>query len=149
MAPLHSLRGTVFWSETDSARIAHFSSFFKMCEWAEEDFYRRLVGDDRFHDILKQGVMFPRVRAECSFEYPLHVHDDYRVDIVDVVVGGKSVAYAFEVWNETHGRLSARCTIVTVAVDIGEFRAVDVPQDLREALLRAGARVKDGAGSNS
>ncbi|MCE4604899.1 MAG: acyl-CoA thioesterase [Aeropyrum sp.] len=142
MAAIHSFRGTVFWSETDAARIAHFSTFFKLCEWAEEDFYRRVAGGEAFHDVLKRGVMFPRVRAECTYRYPLHVHDDFRVDIVDVVVGGKSITYRFEVWNETHGELSAECTIVTVAVDVERFEAVEVPGEFREALVRAGARMR-------
>ncbi|BAA79653.2 conserved hypothetical protein [Aeropyrum pernix K1] len=143
---VHSLRGTVFWSETDAAQIAHFSTFFKICEWAEEDFFRRALGDEAFHGVLESNVMFPRVRAECTYHYPLHVHDDFRVDIVDVVIGVKSITYTFKVWNETHSTLSAECRLVTVAVDPRGFKSVEVPGYIRERLLEAGARRAESGG---
>ncbi len=136
--PLHSLRLPLYWSETDAAGIAHFSSIVKFCEWAEEDLYRRLF-PGRFERVGEWGVVFPRVRVECDFKAPIYAHEIVRVDIVSVEVGRSSIAYRFEVWNETRGYLAAACRIVTVSVDRRTMRSVEVPGEVREALERLGA----------
>lgn len=142
MAVLHSLRFPLYWSETDAARIAHFSSIFKFCEWAEEDFHRRLFPES-FHRVLEAPVIFPRVRAECDFYKPIYAHEMVRVDVVEAVIGRKSIAYTFEVYNETRGWLAARCRVVTVAVDPRTMRGVEVPEEVKKRLLEAGARLRE------
>ncbi len=105
----------------------------------EEDFFNTVLG----WRWRPGSVMFPRVRAECSYYKPLFVHDDFRVDIVDVVIGRKSITYRFEVYNESRGYKSADCTIVTVAVSPDTMEAIEVPGDVRDKLLRAGARLRE------
>ncbi len=133
---IYSFRSRVFWSDTDAARIAHFSSFFRFCEMAEESM---------FHDLLgwrwrPGSFMMPRVKAECGYYAPLYVHDDFRVDVVDIVIGNSSITYRYEVVNETRGYKAAECSIVTVAVDPERMRSIPIPGEVREALLRIGAR---------
>ncbi len=135
-APIYSFRTVMWWSETDAAGIAHFSSIFKLCEWAEESYLKSLLGE-RFRDATSIDVIFPRVHASCDFERPIYAHDDVRVDIVSVRVGETSVTWEFEVYDESRGWLSARCRIVTVAVRRESMSKVRVPDELRR-LLAAG-----------
>jgi len=142
-----SARYRVRWSETDAAGFVHFSNFLRYCERAEEDFLLSLGFRYRFiRGTSIPLVAFPRVRAGCEYRAPLRPGDVFRVDIVDVVVGNKSIAYRFEIMNETLGRLSAVCEIVAVAYSLERGESVPVPSELREKLLAAGARLRGEAG---
>jgi len=127
--PLFSYRGRVYWSDTDAAQIAHFSSFFRYCERAEEEFIVSRLGGWR-----RGGIVFPRVRAECDFRAPMYPHDLFRVDIVGARVGRKSITYEFRVYNESRGWLAAEGSIVVVAFDPVRGEAVPVPEELRRLL---------------
>lgn len=141
MAPLFSAKYRVWWSETDAALMMHFSNFFRACERTEEEFLSSLG----VTQVGRPGsrLLMPRVRAECDYESPLRPGDVYRVDLVDLVLGRSSLQYTYEIYNETAGRLSARCRIVTVVYDEATGRAREIPRELRERLLSAGARQRD------
>ncbi len=126
---LFSYRGRVYWSDTDAAQIAHFSSIFRYCERAEEELVVSRLGGWR-----PGSIVFPRVRAECDFHRPLYPHDVFRVDIVEARVGRKSITYRFRVYNETRGWLAAEGSIVVVAFDPSKGEAVEVPEEIRRAL---------------
>ncbi|MET1128277.1 MAG: thioesterase family protein [Thermoproteota archaeon] len=142
--PIFSWEGRVYWSETDAAQIAHFSTFFRYCEATEEELLQSAAGVK-----WEPGKpMFPRVHASCDYYAPLRVHDRYRVDVVGIEVGEKSITYEYEVHNLDLGVLAARCKIVTVAVDPSSFKPVKVPREVEEALLKLGARKRGERGSN-
>jgi len=137
---LFSLEGRVYWSDTDAARLVHFSNILRYCERAEEEFMISLLG----RGWRPGSPLFPRVHVECDYYSTLAPHERWRVDIVDVVIGRKSIEYAFEVYNLERGSLAAKCKIVAVAFDPARGAAVEVPKELREALIRAGARAREG-----
>ena len=144
-----SARYRVQWSETDAAGFVHFSNFLRYCERAEEDFLLSLGFRYRFVNAATPVLAFPRVRAGCDYMAPLRPGDRFRVDIVDVVLGNKSITYRFELFNEELGVASARCEIVAVAYSLVEGRSVPVPGELRERLLAAGARPREGGGGGA
>lgn len=148
MGAVFSKRLTVYWSESDAAGIAHFSSFFKFLEWTEEDFMEEVLGSLP----SRPRIIFPRVHASCDYKRPLRVHDKVRIDIVAVLLGRSSITYEFIVFNETLGVESASCRIVAVAVDTETLKAVALPKELVEALLRRGAELKgssEGRGNSA
>ena len=128
--PVYSLEGRVYWSETDAAQIAHFTSFLRWCEKTEEEFMLQVAG----RGWAPGSLVFPRVHAECDYHYPLLPHQRYRVDIVSVRVGRKSIEWRYEIHNLDAGRLAAECRIVTVAYDPARGEAVEVPGELRRIL---------------
>ncbi|MCE4624613.1 MAG: acyl-CoA thioesterase [Desulfurococcales archaeon] len=128
--PIYSLEGRVYWSETDAAQIAHFTSFLRYCEKTEEEFVLEITGKR----IFPPPVLFPRVHVEIDYSVPLRVHDKYRVDIVDVRVGRKSITWTFKIYNQTLKALAAECKIVTVAFDPTTWTSIEVPEDLRRAI---------------
>jgi len=131
--PIFSLEGRVYWSETDAAQIAHFTSFLRWCEKTEEEFIVSRLGEGW----IRGGVIFPRVHAECDYYYPVAPHERYRVDIVGVRVGRKSIEWEYEIHNLDAGRLAAKCRIVTVAFDPARGESVPVPDRLRRLLEEA------------
>lgn len=139
---IFSREGRVYWNQTDAAQIAHFSSIFSYCEETEEEFFASILGA-RWRP---GNVLFPRVHASCDFKTPLRVHDRFRVDIDEVLVGEKSITYKFHVYNLDLDSLAAECIIVTVAVDPATFKGVRVPEELVERLLANGARRREEAG---
>jgi acyl-CoA thioester hydrolase len=136
---IYSYRSTAYWSETDAAGIVHFSNYFRYCERAEEEFFRKLLGG--FPDILNRyGVIVPRVRASCDYHHPIYPHDDFRVDIVDIEIGNRSLKYRFEVFNESRAVKAADCEIVVAIVDPSVMKSIEIPSQLRELLKSVGAR---------
>ncbi len=138
MGAIYSKRLTVYWSESDAAGIAHFSSFFKFLEWTEEDFMEEVLGSLP----SRPPVIFPRVHASCDYLSPLRVHEKARIDMVSIVVGRSSVTYEFIVYNESMGTESARCRITAVAVDPSTLKPVKLPEDLVKALVGRGAKLR-------
>ncbi len=136
--PIHVSRGRVYWSETDAAVMMHFSNFFRICEKTEEDFFETL--GLRFDP--DSTIVFPRAHASCDYHYPLYPGDKYRVAIVEIVVGRTSIEYSFEIHNETHDKLSAKCRIVAVAYDKAMRKPVPIPDALKKLLIERGAREK-------
>ncbi len=129
---LFEYRGRVYWSETDAAGIAHFTSILRYCERAEEELLVTRLGGYR-----RGGLVFPRVHVECDYSGPLYPHDEYRVVIEEASVGGKSIRLRFRVDNLTRGYLAARGLFVTVAYDPVAGRSVEVPGEIRRLLAGA------------
>jgi len=138
MKPIHSFKTLVWWSETDAAGIMHFSSIFKLCEWAEEDFIKKLTGKT-FKEATAHRIIFPRVHASCDFIKPLYAHEEAKVNITSISLGKSSITWIFDVYNESRGYLAAKCKIVTVAVDRFQMKSVEIPKDIRDLLEKAGA----------
>ncbi|MFN4045791.1 MAG: acyl-CoA thioesterase [Acidilobaceae archaeon] len=145
---IFSYRSRAYWSETDAAGIVHFSNFFRYCERAEEEFFKSILGG--FPGLLdKHGVIVPRVRASCSYSSPIFPHDDFRVDIVDIVLGRKSISYKFEVYNESKGNTkSAECEVTVAIVNPSIMKSVEIPEALRSLLKTLGARDKELIGDS-
>ena len=140
--PIHVYRGYAYWSETDAAGIVHFSNFFRYCERTEEDFWiSRFGGLDKARS--KFNVLFPRVRAECNYHFPIYPYNRYRVEIVDIVVGNSSITYRYKIFNESMGeRLSAECTITVVCVEKDTMKSRPIPDEIRKFLMDIGASKK-------
>lgn len=139
---IYVYRSIAYWNETDAAGIVHFSNFFRFCERAEEDFWINRYGGlgvarEKFN------ILFPRVRAECSFYFPIYPYDRFRVEIEDIIVGRSSITYRHKIFNESRGnRLSAECIITTVCVERGKMSSIPIPDEIREFLFKNGAKKK-------
>nr|QBO56721.1 thioesterase ITB [uncultured archaeon]UMA73083.1 thioesterase ITB [uncultured archaeon] len=145
---LYSKSYRVYWSETDAALMMHFSNFFRVCERTEEEFLRSLGFEQ--HGTGSQAIGSScQGFAECDYRSPLRPGDMYRVDIVDIVMGSSSLRWHYEIYNETRGELSATCEIVTVAYDESLGKSVPIPDEIREKLMKAGARPREALVSGS
>ena len=120
----------------------HFSNFFRFCERAEEDFWINKYGGlnearNRFN------VLFPRVRAECNFYFPIYPYDRFRVEIVEITLGNSSITYKHKIYNESRGDIpSAECVITVVCIDKKTFKSRPIPEEVRNFLLKNGAKTK-------
>lgn len=139
---IYIYRSIAYWNETDAAGIVHFSNFFRYCERAEEDFWINNYGGLN-EAREKFDVLFPRVRAECKYYFPIYPYDKFRVEIEDIILGNSSITYRHKIFNESRGdRLSAECTITVVCVKKDSMKSVPLPEELRNFLKRHGAKEK-------
>jgi acyl-CoA thioester hydrolase len=85
----------VEFCETDSAGIAHFSSFFLYMEQAEHAFLRH-VGLSVFQPDQEGTITWPRVNAQCDYVGAVRFEDLLDVHVSIKRLGQKSVTYVFE-----------------------------------------------------
>ena len=94
MSQTFTTRRRVEFCETDSARLAHFSSFFLYMEQAEHALLREAGLSVVIHD--DQGtISWPRVHASCDYEGGAKFEDVLEITVHVERLGAKSVAYAF------------------------------------------------------
>ena len=137
---IYTLEGRAYWADADPAGIVYFARLIEYCARAEEEFLVTTAGAG-----WRPGLpVFPRVRVECDFQAPIRVHERWRVSIDRLLVGKTSLDYRFTVENLDAGATAARGRIVTVALDPATGRPVQLPEELRRALLRAGAEAREG-----
>jgi acyl-CoA thioester hydrolase len=132
-SPFRTTRRVEF-VDTDMARIAHFSNFFRWMESAEVEFLRSLgLSVHMPYEGLALG--FPRVSASCDYLRPARFEDLLTVTVRVQSVGRKSVTYAFEFFRDdellARGRVTSVCCRVSPD---GSFESTDVPASLRARL---------------
>lgn len=120
-------RYRIYWSETDSAGIAHFTSILRIVERAEEDLYRA----HRVGDIHK---MLPRVEVHARYMSPLRWGDEIEVELSLDEARRRGLRYRFEIINITTNRKAAEGYIAFACVEKknGEIEATECPKELIE-----------------
>lgn len=120
----------VEWHDTDAARIAHFTAFFRYMEEVEHEYLRSLGLSVLMHDA--EGPMsWPRVSVDCRYTGAVRFEDELDVSLEVARLGGKSVTYRFVF---THaGRAVAEGTMTSVCCRIlpdGTPRAIAIPESI-------------------
>ncbi len=100
----------VAWVDTDAMGIMHFSNYFRLCERAEQYF----LGSK---DLKGEGIFLPRVNATCDYTYPLRFRHKARVEVSIKEIGKRHITFVYSIFNQTAGKLSAKCSIVVVSVN--------------------------------
>ena len=115
----------IYWSETDAAGIAHFSTILRIIERAEEDLYRS-KGLPKIHSML------PRIEVHARFRSPLRWGDEILVRLELDEARSRGLRYRFEIINLTTGSNAAEGYIVLACVEQegGSIRAVQCPKEL-------------------
>jgi acyl-CoA thioester hydrolase len=134
----HRLR--VRWVDTDGSGIIHFSAVFRFAEAAEIEFFRA-VGAPFRHVMEDLGYMIPRVHVEADFRRPLRFDDEVEILVVPGRVGRSSIALEHRLIGPSGNGAEPHVVVRNVAAltDRAIGRAVPWPDDLRAALLAAGA----------
>ena len=135
----HRYRRRVQFAEVDSARIAHFSHFFRYMEEAEHAMWR-----EAGLSIAARDEVFGYVRVGASFEYhaPLHFEDECDVHLRIVKITRASMAYACAVTRGDERIATGAMTIVcTTRGADGRRVSAPIPADVRDrfAIAEGGA----------
>ncbi len=132
----------VEWCDTDLAGIVYYANFFRYCEMAESELFRRL-GTSKTGMTDEFNVLLPRVRAHCDYHAPARYNDLLELRFWVGRIGKRSIRYEFEFRRE--GRRIARGHLITACVSKESFRSVEIPEGLAAMLApycRAIARAR-------
>lgn len=136
----------VHWADTDAAGVVWFGNFFRFFEEAEDELFRAL-GRTRVELIRDLGILMPRVEASCKFRRPARPEEVLEVGIAIEQVGERRVAYRFEAREKISQQLVAEGSYRVACVSRANFQPVEVPEQLRALLARAGEVTSMARGS--
>jgi len=122
------------WSETDTAGIAHFTSFFVYFEAAEKKLFREILRTN-FSNPPETRKIFglPRVEAYCQYFAPAKFDDLLEVELKIGKIGRSNITYEFTVFNKTSNKISASDRVKVVAID-KDFKPMEIPSEIGELL---------------
>jgi 4-hydroxybenzoyl-CoA thioesterase len=125
----------VRFGDVDHAGIVYYPQFFIYFHEAFEDFF----GDnglryDRLLDERRLG--FPTVHIEADYKLPLRYGDALDVELSVPKLGARSAVFRYVGFRHHDGQRACSADITCACVDLDSFRAVEVPEDLRELFGR-------------
>jgi len=139
--PPFSVTFPVRFADVDHAGIVYYPRFYHYFHVCFEEFFRLRMGSGAYLDLIsRRRIGFPAVRTECDYRAPLRFGDMVQVDMHIERLGGKSVRFAYralraEGGSGPAGELVAAGVVVCAVTDLEQFRAVAVPDDLRQLFL--------------
>ncbi|MEX2382646.1 MAG: thioesterase family protein [Opitutales bacterium] len=134
----------VEFAETDLAGILHFSNFFRYMEVTEHAFLRGLGLSACLREREGEGLLgWPRVKAECTFTFPLRFEDRVEIHLVVREVHAKGVRYDF-----LFSKLAYDCKILAARGNLdvlyarldaakGTMKVIEIPPAIREKITPA------------
>lgn len=133
---------SIRFADVDFAHILYFPRQFHFCHIAMEDFFKEVL-DIPYAVMLKQDrIGFPTVHLDADFLAPQEFGDEVEIAMRVVEIGRSKVIFGYEVLNK--GRVAARCTQTTVAVDPEEWKSIELPAKYRTALEQVKALAGGG-----
>ena len=117
-------------------KVVHYSNYFRYVEAAEEELYRSL--GFTFKKLNEEYMIaVPRVEAFCKYKAPARFGDTPSVTLRLGGRGEKSIRYDFEIARESDGELLCSGYITVVALDLTNWRATELPNDLMAKIVAA------------
>ena len=139
--PPFSVTFPVRFADVDHAGIVYYPRFYHYFHVAFEEFFRLRMASGAYLDLIdKRRIGFPAVRTECDYRAPLRFGDLVRVDMEIERLGGKSIRFRYrarraEGRSGPAGELVAEGLVVCAVTDLAQFRAIDIPGDLKTLFL--------------
>ena len=127
----YRLRRRVQFHETDVAGIVHFSWFFRYMEEAEHALWREAGLSIHPPDT---EIGWPRVACSCEFFGPAKFEDEITLKLRVTKVGGKSLSYEVDFLKGDTALAKGKLTSVCVALEDATFKAIAIPDPLRQKL---------------
>ncbi len=125
----------VRFGDVDHAGIVYYPQFFIYFHQAFEDFFADAgVRYDQLLDARRIG--FPTVHIETDYAQPLRYGDALDVELSVPTVGGRSAQFRYVGYRHADGKQSVEARITCACVNLDTFRAVEVPEDLRQLFRR-------------
>ena len=132
----YSIEEYVRWEDIDAAGIINYQAYLRFFGLAEAELFRSagLAFGTMFEQI---GIWLPRVHVECDFHHPVKLDELLVVEAYFGKLGRSSVHLKFEAHRKSEPqRPVATGKYVLVCVKQGEFASTDLPEQVREKLMR-------------
>jgi len=123
----------VRFGDCDPAGLVYYPALLHYCHAAMEEFFAARCGMSYAGLIAARRLGFPTVNVRAEFFSPLVYGDEAEVEVFVSRVGGSSAVFEYRLRRASSIELCASATLVQVAMNLDEKRAVPVPEDLRRA----------------
>ena len=134
-----STRITVRFADCDPAGLVYYPVLFHYCHVAMEEFFAARCGVTYERLLTEERVGFPTVNVQAEFFKPLVYGDVAEVEVFVSRVGKSSATFEYKLRRESDHFLCATVTLVQVAMNLDERRAVAVPERLRQSFVESAA----------
>jgi acyl-CoA thioester hydrolase len=133
-AGLHRTTVRVRFGDTDPYGIVYFSSYFRYCHRAIEEFLRAcgLKPEETFKNV-QEGFGLPIVEAWCRFRRPARYGDLLTIETRIQEMRPRALVFRFEFYPEGGRELLAEGTANLVAIG-PDWRAIELPARVKNAL---------------
>ena len=128
-----SARITVRFGDADPAGLVYYPVIFHYFHAAMEEFFAARCGTSYARLLAEERLGFPTVKVETEFFAPLFYGDEAEVEVFVSRVGRTSATFEYTIRRAADGVTCARATLVQVAMNLDETRAVPVPDKYRHA----------------
>lgn len=133
----------IHFSECDPAGIVFYPQYFVMFNNLMETWVDEGLGIGFGRLVLERRIGMPTVRLEADFKAVSRMGDPVRLSLAVAQLGTRSLTLALACHGVGEGagagdelRMAVRQVIVTTSLQT--HRAIEVPQDMREAIGRMG-----------
>ncbi|CAN7302085.1 thioesterase family protein [Variovorax paradoxus] len=124
------------FSDCDPAGIVFYPQYFVMLNGLVEDWVSEGLGIGYHALIAKRRIGLPTVRLEADFRAVSRMGDQVMLGLAVERLGSRSMTLALRCFDPASGELRMQMKQVLVTTSLESHRAVEIPQDLRTAILR-------------
>ena len=125
------------FSDCDPAGIVFYPQYFVMLNGLVEDWVSEGLGIGYHALIAERRIGLPTVRLEADFRAVSRMGDHVALGLSVERLGSRSMALALRCFDPASGELRMQVKQVLVTTSLESHRAVEIPHDLRAAILRA------------
>ena len=124
------------FSDCDPAGIVFYPQYFVMLNGLVEDWVSEGLGIDYHAFISERRIGLPTVRLEADFRAVSRMGDRVLLGLAVERLGSRSMTLALRCFDAASGELRMQVKQVLVTTSLESHRAVEIPQDMRAAMLR-------------
>jgi len=124
------------FSDCDPAGIVFYPQYFVMLNGLVEDWVSEGLGIDYHAFIIDRRLGLPTVRLEADFRAVSRMGDHVTLGLAVERLGSRSMTLVLRCFDAARGELRMQVKQVLVTTSLETHRAVEVPQDMRAAILR-------------
>jgi len=125
------------FSDCDPAGIVFYPQYFVMLNGLVEDWVSEGLGIDYHALISERRIGLPTVRLEADFRAVSRMGDQVALGLSVERLGSRSMSLVLRCFEPAGGELRMQVKLVLVTTSLESHRAVEIPHDLRAAILRA------------
>ena len=123
------------FSDCDPAGIVFYPQYFVMFNGLVEDWFNEGLGVGYQRTVIERRIGLPTVRLEADFTAVSKMGDWVTLALSVERLGGRSLTLKLQCTDRDDGvlRMSMRQVMVTTSLDT--HQSIEIPADLREAIL--------------
>jgi 4-hydroxybenzoyl-CoA thioesterase len=124
------------FSDCDPAGIVFYPQYFVMLNGLVEDWVGEGLGVDYHALIGGRRIGLPTVRLEADFRAVSRMGEHVTLGLAVEKLGSRSMTLVLRCFDPASGELRMQVKQVLVTTSLDSHRAVEIPQDMREAIVR-------------